>query len=123
MNTLIVMNNIVRINKLHKNYYSREGVVVAIDDITLDIKKGETVALIGTNGSGNNQVLNVTIVDINTAVHYGKVKAAKYSEYSTFNYDNMDDYTNINLYYLDGDTTFIPSICVPLLSGADTYSE
>lgn len=61
--------------------------------------------ILGTPDNQNN--LNITLVDINTAVHYGKVKAAKYGRYGTFNYDNMDDYTSNNLYYSDGDTTFI----------------
>ena len=61
--------------------------------------------ILGTPDSEDN--LNITLVDINTAVHYGKVKAAKYARYSTFNYDNMDDYDNNTYYYPDNDTSFV----------------
>ena len=58
-------------------------------------------------GSTSESSLTITIVDINTAVHYGKVKAAKAASYSSFNYTNMEDYDNPTYYYPDGDTTFI----------------
>lgn len=53
------MSNVLRINKLHKNYYSKEGVVVAIDDITVDIKDGEYVSIVGPSGCGKSTLLNI----------------------------------------------------------------
>lgn len=54
----------------------------------------------------------VTPVEIDTAVHYGKVKAIKNANYSSFTYDAADDFNALNStnhakYYIDGDTTFI----------------
>lgn len=59
MNTLKIMNNILRINKLHKNYHSKDGMVVALEDITLDIREGEYVAIVGPSGCGKSTLLNI----------------------------------------------------------------
>lgn len=53
------MNNILKIDKLHKNYHNKEGVVVAIDDITLDIKDGEYLSIVGPSGCGKSTLLNI----------------------------------------------------------------
>ena len=47
------------IDKLHKNYHSKDGMVVAIDDITLDIKDGEYVSIVGHSGCGKSTLLNI----------------------------------------------------------------
>ena len=53
------MNSILKIDKLCKNYHSREGVIEAIEDISLDIKGGEFIAIVGPSGCGKSTLLNV----------------------------------------------------------------
>ena len=53
------MSNILIIDKLHKNYHSKDGMVLAIDDITLDIKDGEYVSIVGPSGCGKSTLLNI----------------------------------------------------------------
>ena len=59
MNILKLMNNILIIDKLHKKYHSKEGVVVAIEDISLDIKDGEYLSIVGPSGCGKSTLLNI----------------------------------------------------------------
>ena len=59
MNILIIMNSILKIDKIHKNYYSKDGVVVAIDDISLDVKNGEFISIVGPSGCGKSTLLNI----------------------------------------------------------------
>ena len=59
MNILKIMNNILKIDKLHKNYHGKDGMVVALEDITLDIKEGEYVSIVGPSGCGKSTLLNI----------------------------------------------------------------
>ena len=53
------MSNVLRIDKLCKNYHSKDGVVVALEDITLNIKDGEYIAIVGPSGCGKSTLLNI----------------------------------------------------------------
>lgn len=55
----MIMNNVLRIEKLHKNYHSKKGMVVAIEDMSLDIGYGEYVAIVGPSGCGKSTLLNI----------------------------------------------------------------
>ena len=53
------MNNIIKIKDLSKKYYDREKEVLAIENITLDIKEGEFLAIVGPSGCGKSTFLNI----------------------------------------------------------------
>ena len=55
----MIMNNVLRIEKLYKNYHSKKGMVVAIEDMSLDIEYGEYVAIVGPSGCGKSTLLNI----------------------------------------------------------------
>ena len=59
MSFLKIMNKILEINKLSKNYYSDTGIVVAVGDITLDIYDGEYISIVGPSGCGKSTLLNI----------------------------------------------------------------
>lgn len=53
------MENIIELKNLRKVYRIGEEKVVALDNVSLDIKKGEFCCLLGTSGSGKSTLLNM----------------------------------------------------------------
>jgi putative ABC transport system ATP-binding protein len=53
------LENIIELKNLRKVYRVGEEKVIALDDVSLDIKKGEFCCLLGTSGSGKSTLLNL----------------------------------------------------------------
>ena len=45
------MNNVLRIKNLSKKYHTKEGEILAIKDINMEVNKGEFIALVILNSS------------------------------------------------------------------------
>ena len=59
------MNNIVKVNNISYEYITEDSTFKAIDRLTLDVKEGEFIAIIGHNGSGKSTLsknLNAILV-------------------------------------------------------------
>ena len=59
------MNNIINVNNISYEYITEESTFKAIDNLSLDVKQGEFVAIIGHNGSGKSTLsknLNAILV-------------------------------------------------------------
>jgi peptide/nickel transport system ATP-binding protein len=66
------MEDLVRIRDLTVRFYTYEGVVHAIDDLDLDIRRGETLGIVGETGSGKS----MTALSILRLIPYpGKIES------------------------------------------------
>ncbi len=52
-------NNILEIKNLHKDYYTKEGIITAINNINLNVKQGEFIAIVGPSGCGKSTLLSI----------------------------------------------------------------
>ena len=49
----------IKLTKVSKTYLLGEDVVKAVDDVSLSIKKGEYVSILGTSGSGKSTLMHI----------------------------------------------------------------
>ncbi len=53
------MNKILEIKNLSKKYHTKDGEIVAIKDINIDVLEGEFISLVGSSGCGKSTLLNI----------------------------------------------------------------
>jgi putative ABC transport system ATP-binding protein len=65
------MNNIISLKNIHKTYGMGESAYEALKGVSLDIKEGEMVAIMGPSGSGKSTLMNIMgLLDIPTFGQY-----------------------------------------------------
>ena len=53
------MKPVIKLEDIHKTYHTGEVEVQAVRGVTLDIRQGEFVALMGASGSGKSTMMNI----------------------------------------------------------------
>lgn len=53
------MNNLLELKNINKNYYTLDGEIPAIKDISLNINKNEIISLVGPSGCGKSTLLSL----------------------------------------------------------------
>jgi len=66
------MNNLLTVSNIKKDYFTENGEISALDDISFEIKKNEFIAIVGPSGCGKSTLLD-TIAGL-TNTNQGKIK-------------------------------------------------
>ena len=53
------MNEIVKVTNLCKNFYTKEGELEVLKNLSFTLKQGEIISLLGPSGSGKSTILNI----------------------------------------------------------------
>ena len=53
------MNNIIEIKNLKKIYHTKDKEILAVENLTLNIKEGEFIGIVGPSGCGKSTILSV----------------------------------------------------------------
>ena len=111
-------NALIRIRHVRKVYLMGEEKVVALDDVSLDIYKGEFVCFLGTSGSGKSTFLNMVAgLDKPTRgeVWIGKVPIHKLNEAQVTIFRQKNIGFIFQAYHLMQSMTALENVALPLM--------
>ena len=69
------LTNILNVNNLSKTYHSKNGEIIAVNNISFNVNKEEFVGIIGPSGCGKSSILNI-ISNLDTK-YKGKISVNK----------------------------------------------
>ena len=112
------MQPIIHLDHLEKTYHSAEEPVYAVRSVSLDIHKGEFVAIMGTSGSGKSTLMNILgCLDRPSGGHYNLDGV----EVSKLNRNQLSDLRNHKIgfvfqnFNLLARTTAVENVELPML--------
>ena len=111
-------NALMRISHVRKVYLMGEERVVALDDVSLDIYKGEFVCFLGTSGSGKSTFLNMVAGlerPTKGEIWIGKVPIHKLNESQVTIFRQKNIGFIFQAYHLMQSMTALENVALPLM--------
>lgn len=111
-------NALIRIRHVRKVYLMGEEKVVALDDVSLDIYKGEFVCFLGTSGSGKSTFLNMVAgleKPTKGEIWIGKVPIHKLNEAQVTIFRQKNIGFIFQAYHLMQSMTALENVALPLM--------
>ena len=111
-------NALIRIRHVRKVYLMGEERVVALDDVSLDIYKGEFVCFLGTSGSGKSTFLNMVAGlerPTKGEIWIGKVPIHKLNEAQVTIFRQKNIGFIFQAYHLMQSMTALENVALPLM--------
>ena len=100
---------IIRLRNISEVYRTREIETIALDNVNLDIEKGEFVSIMGPSGCGKSTLLN--IIGLLTAPTTGSVSIMD-TDTGRMNDNRLSDFRNHNIGFVFQSFHLIPSLNV-----------
>ena len=108
---------LIKVDHVRKIYRMGEEKVIALDDVSLDIYKGEFVCFLGTSGSGKSTFLNMVAgleKPSRGEIWIGKVPVHKLSEADVTLFRQKNIGFIFQAYHLIGSMTALENVMLPL---------
>lgn len=116
--------NIIQMKNIYKEYRGENGIVTALEDVSLEIVQGELVAITGISGSGKSTLLNI-IGGLDRPTR-GELY---YNRHNVKDYPNLAQYRSENIGFVVQDCKLLPlltleeNICLPLRLNGQMVSK
>ena len=119
-------NSIIKIRNLHKSYFQNKNQINIINDLSLDIAKGDIIAICGPSGSGKSTFLNILgLLDSHFKGDYFLLN----NNTKNLNYEEKNYVRNQSIgfvhqfFHLIPELSVLENVCLPNLISKNNYKE